>query len=297
MAVPGVTNGIDQEQLDAELARINVLRLRGQYEEAKGLGTRVLTAAPTSADALSLMGDIASELGELESAERYYRLSLDYNPGSPSETRKLTGIRKRIDDQRAAEVAKRIGLSSGGPQVAIFVATTLLFVAALGVLGYALGTRARSATPPTAITTPIDVAKPAPPPAPSVKTASTPPVETPVVESTTAVAEDSLIEKAIQDRTKHGGLLAGAVSDPRDRSATLTFSVDAPFTKDQLATFAVDALESMPEVRRVVVRTVIKAEFAMIGEMKRESFDKVKSGEVQPADALENFWERTQAGT
>lgn len=297
LGAPGAASGQDQDQLDNELARVNVLRLRGQYQEAKEVGLGILKTAPHHADTLSLMGDIALEMGELESAERYYRSALDYNPGSPVETRKLAAIRKRIDDRRAAEMAKKLGLSSGGPQVAIFVVTTLLFVAALGVLAFTMGSRARSVGPPPAITGKIDVAKPAPAPAPRPEIKPDPqPESTPAPEQQPVVAEDALIERAIKDRTSHGLKLLGAISDPRNRSATLTYKVEAPFSKEQLATLAVDSLEAMPEVNRVIVRTTIEGEFAMIGELSREALGKVKAGELAASDALEDFWDRTQTG-
>jgi len=82
------------------LARANLLRIRGLWEEAVEQCAEVLRANPDSATAHSLLGDIYQDQGRLEEARRWYRLALDLDPESRADRAKLTRVEETLEARR-----------------------------------------------------------------------------------------------------------------------------------------------------------------------------------------------------
>jgi hypothetical protein len=80
--------------LNALLARANLLRMRGQWAEAVERCTEALRLDPYSAAAHSLLGDIYENQGRLEKAIHWYELALDHDPDSVADKAKLTRARE-----------------------------------------------------------------------------------------------------------------------------------------------------------------------------------------------------------
>ncbi len=79
----------------ALLAQANLLRMRGQWEEAAQSCMAALRLAPDSASANSLLGDIYENQGRYDDAAQWYRMALDANPDSPADRLKLDRLRQR----------------------------------------------------------------------------------------------------------------------------------------------------------------------------------------------------------
>lgn len=96
------------------LARANLLRMRGRWQEAAALCAEVLRLEPGSASAYSLLGDIHENQGNLEEAIHWYDLALRVNPRSEADVAKkgraqeLLEARQRRAEWQAAVQRERV---------------------------------------------------------------------------------------------------------------------------------------------------------------------------------------------
>ena len=100
-----------------ELARANLLRMRGEYKVAEDICLAILRRHPNSATANTLLGDICADRGDLKQAADWYDMALDITPDSESDRRKLEAMRRRIKEHEAAEAAKHLGLPESKPKI------------------------------------------------------------------------------------------------------------------------------------------------------------------------------------
>ena len=96
----------------ALLAQANLLRVRGQWEEAAESCMAALRLAPDSSSANSLLGDIYENQGRYDDAAQWYRMALDANPDGPADLVKLERLRRREDTRPAPS---RLAVSAGIP--------------------------------------------------------------------------------------------------------------------------------------------------------------------------------------
>jgi TM2 domain-containing membrane protein YozV len=96
-----------QEKLDALLREANVLRLRGQPDEAEARCRTVLELAPEEPTALEMLGDLTRGWGKLEEAAALYKRAFAAAPQRPSPEKKLAEVtlelaeRQRLRDTAA----------------------------------------------------------------------------------------------------------------------------------------------------------------------------------------------------
>ena len=103
-----------QEQAEREvgplLARANLLRMRGQWDEAIAACTDALRHAPRSATAHSLLGDIYEAQGRLDDAAQWFGMAVDLDPTNVNDREKLeraTAAAAAAAQQAAAAVLSR----------------------------------------------------------------------------------------------------------------------------------------------------------------------------------------------
>jgi hypothetical protein len=124
-----------------ELARANLLRMRGDYKGAEEQCLAILRKLPNNASANTLLGDICAERDDLEHAVQWYELSLDL-ADVPSVQEKLRSVQQRIKDREAAATAEQLGLPSTQPKTGVFLAGVLALILVIGVSSFFLGKRA-----------------------------------------------------------------------------------------------------------------------------------------------------------
>jgi hypothetical protein len=124
-----------------ELARANLLRMRGEYRQAEEICLAVLRRHPNSATANTLLGDICAEKGDLKQASEWYEMALDITPDSASDRQKLESVRARIKDHEAAQTAKTLGLPESRPKIGLWVGGAVTFIVLVAVVGFLLGER------------------------------------------------------------------------------------------------------------------------------------------------------------
>lgn len=91
---PPGTPAIDAGPL---LARANLLRMRGQWEEAANHCIEVLRLEPGNPTAHSLLGDIYQDQGQPEEARHWYHLALELNPHSTADRAKLARSEEALE--------------------------------------------------------------------------------------------------------------------------------------------------------------------------------------------------------
>jgi len=97
---PLYAEGSDRE-VYPELARANLLRMQGKYEEAIEVCRRIMGRFPSNETVHALLGDIYADQGKLEDAIQWYELLIELAPTNVHYNAKLHNLRA----MRAAQVA------------------------------------------------------------------------------------------------------------------------------------------------------------------------------------------------
>ncbi len=96
----GVAAAAEEERVVGPLlARANLLRLRGQWDEAAVACTEALRLVPNSPSACSLLGDIYEAQRRLDEALQWYGMAVEFDPTNGSDRAKL---------ERVAQVQRRV---------------------------------------------------------------------------------------------------------------------------------------------------------------------------------------------
>lgn len=124
-----------------EIARANLLRLRGDLEQAEKVCLAVLKRFPNNPAAHGMMGDLALEGGKLDTAKQWYEMALDLTPNDEGLRRKLAAIlestKRRHDEAGLAGLEVR---PRSGATIAAMIGVVALILAMGGLmfwLGYA----------------------------------------------------------------------------------------------------------------------------------------------------------------
>jgi hypothetical protein len=92
------------------LAHANLLRIRGQWDEAIEQCMAAMRLAPGNASAQSLLGDIYENRGQVDDAIQWYRMALDVNPDSGANKLKL----ERLVEAKARKMKEPLDFDDGG---------------------------------------------------------------------------------------------------------------------------------------------------------------------------------------
>ncbi len=76
-----------------EIARANLLRMQGKYEEAVSVCRQILGRFPSNETAHALMGDIYADQGKLEDAIQWYEMLVELAPNNAVYSAKLFNLR------------------------------------------------------------------------------------------------------------------------------------------------------------------------------------------------------------
>lgn len=111
------SSGVSSGRNDADvsiaplLARANLLKLRGQWEESVAVCTEAIRRSPDSASAHSLLGDIYLAQGKNGDALHWFRMALDRNPLQTGLAEKHNRL---LAEQRAVATGGFTATSLGG---------------------------------------------------------------------------------------------------------------------------------------------------------------------------------------
>jgi tetratricopeptide (TPR) repeat protein len=308
----------DRQLLQAELARVNLLRIRGDLSSSKNLCLSVLKRFPESIDAHVMMGDLHSEQGDLAPAAEWYSLALDLDRNAPGVAVKLSRVQAALDISGQASKS-RIMIANGkrmSPWLYVAVAASAIAIIAVGYIAgmgttdktvaqkSAISDRIESpksidATPKTSDTnTPITVPSPASinplnntrGPEPSVTNNVVPETKsTGTKETAIAVNEDQKLYDQVSNRSKFGKHVISILADPRERSMILTYNVtDGEHGRYLGAILADVALEYDARVLQVTIRGVRNGVLSYVADVPREKIMAVEAREKKNVQDLED---------
>lgn len=142
---PGVA-GSDTE-VYPELAKANVLRMRKEFKSAEDVCLAILRRFPNNMSANTLLGDIATETGQLEQAVEWYELALDIVPDSEENQQKLEAVRTRLAEKRTQTAVENLGIPQKKPPY-LLLGLTIMVVAAFLIAAIVMMNRANQRTGP-----------------------------------------------------------------------------------------------------------------------------------------------------
>jgi hypothetical protein len=204
-----------------EIARANLLRLKGDIDEAEKVCLSILRRFPNNPAAHGMMGDLCFEAGKLENAKQWYEMTLDLTPNDEGLRRKLKAV-----DESATEQMSDAGLAGlevrprSGGTIAAMVGVVVLVVALAGLmfwLGYAnKKTRAD-------VIDPISVNGEAPPRTTPVEPEATQPEAPAPAPNIAMTAEEASTKAALEaELGALGSRVGGLVMDSSGAVATVT---------------------------------------------------------------------------
>lgn len=258
-----------------ELARANLLRMRGEYKQAEEVCLRVLRRFPNNASANTLLGDICAERGDLDQAISWFELALDLNPDSKADKEKLEAVRQRKSDREAATTAKLLGLPTTKPKGVFVAIVFLVFIVTVGLVSYTIGRNIVSSreAPATVVDAPVNI--------PSQPLRNPPRSNQPEpTEIAGEVKEDRELLSLLASASSIGTKLIAAEKDPRTNEVTLTFRSSVEENVKALgAQLATLALDKVRECNKVVFRCVVEGQLAMVAEVHRDNLQRTKTSE------------------
>ena len=267
-----------------ELARANLLRMRGEYKIAEDICLAILRKHPNSATANTILGDICAEKGDLKQASEWYEMALDITPDSTSDRDKLISVKRRIKEHETAETAKHLGLPESGPKVGLWVGGVIVFVVLVAAMGFLVGERMNAAKNKGsgAVTVPVSV------PLQGTRNdvdnvganPSTPPAPTDLL---------SLVKAAVGGESAR---ILGATRFPDTQGVLLTFSAtgseDVRLYAAQLGRSVLEKVTDAPNVTLLALR---EGKVAYSATMTRQNFTTTTTEEwkAQHGDDLNAF--------
>lgn len=281
--------------IDADLAKANLLRLRGDYAAAHKLCMAILDRATQDPTVAALLGDIAAEQGNYESAAQWYEVAVDGGAGVGIAD-KLTAIQLRIKERDARNTEKAVGLPPRTHVPLSLLLGTSVVVILLLVAAYVLGAAKHQAPVASGQQGPIvlpridsptptkaNESKVGPPPVPP----SSAPV--PVIDPDLATAfanADGVLSK-----------VTGAELDPRSHTVTITAPADpGEDTRTLAASLAGAVFERVKDAQSVTIRVTRLLKPVLVADATREKFESLTNGQSGASaqvdtSILSNVWE------
>jgi len=258
---PMLTEERQAETSDAavytELARANLLRMRGEYKQAEEQCLNILKRFPNNASANTLLGDISAEQNDLAQAVEWYELSLDIVPDDDAVKRKLDQVKERIAVNETAATAQQLGLPANNTSRNRFIAVTAVLIVVLAVAAYFFGTKegekhAQEVVNP-AVVIPGNKKTPVNPPDPGTPdtTDSTKPIEVP----TESAGELPLLRK-LQGVAADGSRVLAVMRDPRNSNLTIVYQAREDNYTAVGARLARDAFQVEPDALVAYIRAM-----------------------------------------
>lgn len=255
-----------------ELARANLLRMRGEYKLAEEQCLKILRKLPNNASANTLLGDVCAERGDLEQAVQWYELALELMPNDPANQQKLKSVTERIRDRDAAASIEQLGLKPF--QFKLWPTAAAIAGFGLVIAIVVLVVKLNSSGKPGVLNSPIN--------APVKESKSADPPSDPSAGTANPVASHAAIDPDMQvlagAKNSEAPRLLGAIGDPRTKSAVVTFSLQDGEAADAIAAkVGTAALSSVSSLESVTVRAVRAGNVVFVADILRSSYDEIRS--------------------
>lgn len=259
-----------------ELARANLLRMRGDYLGAEAECLKILRRFPNNASAHTLLGDIYGEKGDPEQALQWYELSADLvDDGAVAE--KISAVQRRISDRDHANTAKELGLPAERSQKALFVFSILVPVIVVFIAAYALGRREGQVQTNSKIHVVPPIHMPGKDqPAESEKGNAEQPNDL------SSAGSDMDLLQSIKSYSAEGANVLLCQQDPRTKDLTVTYLVDeGKQIRPMGARVAAAALDRVPDSLSVTVRAMEAGKTVYVANVHRTKLNEIRSNSWQ----------------
>jgi tetratricopeptide (TPR) repeat protein len=149
---PLYAEGSDRE-VYPDIARANLLRIKGHYEEAVDVCLGILKRYPSNETAHALLGDIYADQGKLADAIQWYELLVDLSPSNALYRAKLDNLRSLQAAQQAPPAAMTPPPPAQAPSThtwvyGLFGLITLILILSAFMAGRRWSLTEASSTPP-----------------------------------------------------------------------------------------------------------------------------------------------------
>ncbi len=310
---------IDERQiLQAELARVNLLRIRGDVSSSKTLCLSILKRFPESVDAHVMMGDLHTEQGDLAPAAEWYSLALDLDRNAPGVNVKLARVQAALDISGQASRSRTMILTGKRMSPWLIVAVVASTIAVFSVAYIAgLGSTPQVANQKASISDRIESPKsvdtsvkptttaplttsvnnltvPSNQPGPTPSSVQTPGASqetksTGVKDTVVSVVEDQKIYDQVSNHSRFGKHIVSVIADPREKSLILTYNVaQGEHGRYMGAVLAAAALDYDNKILSVTIRGVRNGVLSYVADVPREKVMAVEEREKQNVQELEN---------
>lgn len=275
-----------------ELARVNLLRMRGDGKAAIDQCRSILRKFPNNVTANQLLGDLCSESGDLEQAKEWYELALDIAPKHAQIQQKLTDVKQRLERNETQGLVEQLGLPKEKSRSGWIALGLAALVIAVGAVAYILGTKkpatnVSGAPKQTSFNAPT-LTQPGGPqdesPATTPEVGTKPPAE--FVEPNSA--EELSLRNLLAQRSANGGKIMALASDPRTGALILTFRIEEGDDQRLVAAeLATTALENSPSTRLVTLRGISGSSLAYMADVRRETYEETKQETWRQQNGIE----------
>ena len=276
----GPTEGSDAA-IYPELARANLLRMRGDIKAAQDHCRNILRTFPNNVTANQLMGDLALDATDLPQAKEWYELALDIAPNHPQIAKKLEDVRDRLERKETKTLVEQIGLPESKPKNGWMAAGIGLLVIVVGGIAYVVGAQKPKADlngpATTSIQAPVSV------PSATGGSEATPNAVDPALQtppSTSGSAEESALAQLIAQRSANGSKVMGVLQDPRTAQVFITYRLDANEDRKVIgAEIAAATFDNSAATQSITLRAVTDGAVVYIADAKRDAYELTKTDE------------------
>jgi Tetratricopeptide repeat len=283
-----------KERLHAEIARANLLRMRGDYKGAVDQCLSVLKRIPEDGDTHTLLGDIYAEQGNLDESIQWYEMALDLNPRSNADTHKLQQVRHRLKEREAASTIEQLDIPTEKPKLILVGLAISIILLTLAIGSYMLGQQ-------NTVGRKSRVARNLPVTAPpdSSTTDAGNPEEIPADESPAPEAlrpsqlaqEDVTLTQLISQRSSDGSHLISAAEDPRSKVITLAYSIQSNEDERKIgAELARTTLSQTADAQLVVLRGIRGEKLAYVADAPRARWQESETDAWKAANPNVDAW-------
>ncbi|MCH8274431.1 MAG: hypothetical protein IH851_06560 [Armatimonadetes bacterium] len=119
-----------------DIARANLMRMRGAWADAERVCLSILKRFPNNATAHILLGDIHTDRGRGDQALQWYELASDLSPENPSLQAKLRRAGEAVRELESARASSGLEVAPAGRGMAVFYASVVVMVFSVGGLAF-----------------------------------------------------------------------------------------------------------------------------------------------------------------
>lgn len=244
-----------------ELARANLLRMRGDYKAAEDECLKILRRYPNNTTANILLGDISAEKGDLDQSIQWYEMALDLAPESVAAKHKLESVRTRFKEKETVQTVEQLGLPTTKSRAGVYALALIASIFVIAVVAYFLGQHVEQKrtqihmAPVNPVATPISAD-----PSPHSETAPIP--------------EDGALLSIIQNSGADGARVQRAFQDPRTRVLVIFYSVlEGEDPKALGASIAQAAFKQITDAPVITVRGTEKGKTIYVADALRTKYE------------------------